>query len=266
MGQTSNVKSQLQIDPSQFNSQLSEFFRGELERLGLTDEQIKKQSLKELESSLDTVNDGLKNPDSFGVFRVKISAEAGLLVTTAHRDFHYEVGILPLLLKAKRHIIEKLASLKSAEEVKNLAELIAKIGDQPTKDKLQEERKRLEEAASVWQERYEEFQNQQAKELSRVQAESVTNLGQLKITKTVLAGYRLALGGLILLIGIWAILDAPNHATWLASHPKILPLKITGAIAVIGLAWIAIDANVTRRWFALSSIVVAAIFGIIQLL
>ncbi|HXQ71634.1 MAG TPA: hypothetical protein VN844_14155 [Pyrinomonadaceae bacterium] len=266
MGLQSDVKSHLPIDPSRHNSQLNEFFKGELERLRLTDEQIEQQSVPELESSLETVNDALKNPDSFGVLRIKITADTGFLITTANQNFHYEVGILPLLLRAKRHVIERGASLKSAQEVKNLAELIAKVVDQGTKDKLQQELKRLEEVSSALQERYEEFQEQQTKELNRVQAESVTRLGQLKFTKTVLTGYRLASGMLLLLIGMWAILDGPNHAPWLAGHPKILPLKITAAIAVVGLAWIAMDTNVTRRWFALSSIVVAAIFGIIQLL
>jgi hypothetical protein len=48
MGLQSDVKSHLPINPSRHNCQLNEFFKGELERLGLTDEQIEQQSMQEL--------------------------------------------------------------------------------------------------------------------------------------------------------------------------------------------------------------------------
>jgi hypothetical protein len=256
------------VDAAKLNAQLREFFKGELERLGLTDDQIDQQSLKELESGLEAVNDALKTPDSFGVLRVKITTEAKLLVTSAQNDFHYEVGIMPLLLIAKRRLIEKLAVLKSAEEIRNLAELVSKVADQPAKERLHDELIQLEEKSSSWKDKYDEVQEQQTREVSRIQAESASLAGKLAATIVSLKRHRLISGIVIAVTGLWVIFDSSGLARWrwLADHPKKFSLEITSAIAVLGVAWIMADANETRRWFALSSIVVAAVLGIIQLL
>jgi hypothetical protein len=268
MGMSSKLQPAFHVDAAQLDAQLSEFFKGQLERLGLTDDQIDQQSLKELESGLEAVNDALKTPESFGVLRVKITAEARLLVTSAQNDFHYEVGIMPLLLRAKRHLIEKLAVLKSAEEIRNLAELVSKVADQPAKQRLHEELTQLEEKSSSWKDRYDEVQEQQAIEVSRMQAEAASLGGKFAATAVSLKVHRLISGVLMAVTGLWVIFDSSWLARWhwLAGHPKKFSLEITSALAVIGVAWSMADANETRRWFALGSIVVAAVLGIIQLL
>ncbi len=48
MGMLARVQPAFHVDAAKLNAQLSEFFKGELERLGLTDDQIEQQSLKEL--------------------------------------------------------------------------------------------------------------------------------------------------------------------------------------------------------------------------
>lgn len=53
---------------------------------------------------------------------------------------------------------------------------------------------------------------------------------------------------------------------WLSQHPHETGLKATAIFMLLGISWIIVDTNKRRRWFALSSIVLAALLGIIQML
>jgi hypothetical protein len=76
-------------------------FEPQLARLGLSVEQIEKQNLEELNESLVKVNDALAHPDGFGTLRLKVTANAALLVATTQQESHMEISVLPLLLERK---------------------------------------------------------------------------------------------------------------------------------------------------------------------
>ena len=76
-----------QLDPEKFQSQLNEFFRSQLLKLGLTEEQIEGQSKHELESSLNMVNDAIKRPDAFGVLELRFLQPPGWWSLLRHRIF-----------------------------------------------------------------------------------------------------------------------------------------------------------------------------------
>ncbi|MEW2574982.1 hypothetical protein [Streptomyces syringium] len=109
---------------------MSEFFEPALKKLGLTVEQIERQSLDQLQVSLETVNDALLHPDSFGVMKVKAHAEAGLVLTPARSEAHFEIGIAPLLLERKRLILGRIKDLQPAAQFERFrAEVEEKVAD-----------------------------------------------------------------------------------------------------------------------------------------
>ena len=81
-------------------------FEPQLAELGLSRSQIETQSLEELRQSLESINEAIKNSQSFGVFSFRPQADASLIITSKQRA-QLEVGILPLLLDRKKLILER---------------------------------------------------------------------------------------------------------------------------------------------------------------
>ena len=79
--------------------QANTHFEPQLVELSLSKNQIRTQSLEELRQSLDSINEAIKNPQSFGVLGFSVDAEAGLYLTKSKSTAQFEVGILPLLLE-----------------------------------------------------------------------------------------------------------------------------------------------------------------------
>src|SRR3712207_4883341 len=90
------------------------FFEPQLRAVGLSVDQIQRQTLDELHQSLERVNDAIKNPDSFGVVGIKMSAEAGAIISANPDNANIRVGALPLLLQRKRLIVERIADLSGS--------------------------------------------------------------------------------------------------------------------------------------------------------
>lgn len=257
----------------QSRKQFNSFFIEQLKTLGLTHQQISTQTPEELETSLETVNDAIERADSFGVIKVKMSAStASLIVTTSQAESHFEIGILPLLLEAKKFILERLAEIRKQEQIDNLEQLVKRVADEQVRERLSLELNNLNAQLILWRNKFEELEKQQSQEIHKLQAYSTEQITQLTNTlKSVRRGraiYRSLLGLLIGILGISATFYLPYFLNWqwFLNHPKKFPLQVSLCLITLGLSWSVVDSNSNRRWFAFGSIVVAASLGILGLL
>ncbi|MFI6494581.1 hypothetical protein [Streptomyces sp. NPDC050564] len=152
------------------------FFAPTLHKLRLTVEQIRAQSLTELQASLERVNTAIEHPDSFPVARVELVAQAGRVVTVLTSnpdDTLYEVGILPTLLERKTLILERINALRPAAQIKDFRqEVSTSVSDPETRQHLL---KVLDEHAAMEKERSERLERERA-ELSAELATESTSL------------------------------------------------------------------------------------------
>ena len=119
--------------------QAREFFEPTLERLGLSVASIEKQTLTELQQSLERVNEAIAKPESFGTLHIQISSSAGVgFIVTTGAETHVEVGILPILLERKRLIIDRIGNLSSEQSVAALKGLISQVSDSTIRQQLSE--------------------------------------------------------------------------------------------------------------------------------
>ena len=109
---------------SQVRDQAERLFEPRLQELGLARDQIEKQTLPELEQSLERVNEALAHPEQFGILRLKVTASAGVLVTTGNQEAHFELGILPILLERKRLILDRIRLLRGEQDIATMRELV----------------------------------------------------------------------------------------------------------------------------------------------
>lgn len=134
-----------------FNSIIEKVFEPQLLQLGLSIEQIDKQSLDDLIESLEIVNDSIQNAEKFGTYRLKISAEGKIFVAISQTESHIEITALSTLLSRKKRILKRINSLKprtsqgenketnrenKIEIIKLAKELIAKSEVQAAIDQL----------------------------------------------------------------------------------------------------------------------------------
>jgi hypothetical protein len=258
----------------QLRKELRSFFLKQLLTLNLTTEQISKQSFEELATSLETVNGAIEHADSFGVFYVKISALAGgtMLVITSKTESHFEMGIQPLLLEAKKLILDRRAELRKQEYIESLEQLVNRVSDNSLREKLSLELSNLNSQFILLRNKFGELEKQQSRVIDELQAHSAKQIAQLannlKLVRHGRAAYRSLLGALIGILGIYTVLYMPHHLNWqwLLSHPKKIPIRVSLSLVTLGLSWAIIDGNGNRRWFAFGSIAVTASLGLLGLL
>jgi hypothetical protein len=101
--------------------------------MGLGEEQIKQQTLEELQQSLETINDAIKNPDSFGALNLKLDAQIGAVIASNGSGAHVSLGILPILLERKKLILQRIRLLKGEEKIETIQDLIKTIPDEKSK-------------------------------------------------------------------------------------------------------------------------------------
>ncbi len=138
------------------------FFEPQLIAIGMSKDQIEKQTREELEQSLERVNEAINHPDAFGVLRLKVTADIGLVITTAQSESTVEVSILPLLLERKRVILDRLRILKSSEKIEDLQDLAEKTTEGSVREGIEGKIEKLE---AEFQERFELQQAQAQEEL-----------------------------------------------------------------------------------------------------
>lgn len=114
-----------------------EQFDAQLEPLGLTKEQIERQTLPELEGSLERINDAMKHPESFGIIKLKMIAGTGLVITSAQSEAHFEIGIMPVLLERKKFILERIRELKGEQNVESLRGIVEEMHESEVRVKLE---------------------------------------------------------------------------------------------------------------------------------
>jgi hypothetical protein len=142
------------------------FFEPQLKSLDLGEEQIRQQNLSQLLQNLETVNEAIQNPDSFGVCGLSITAEAGTgiaYITKGPQNATFQVGILPILLERKRLILERISILKGEEKIEGLQALIQKVPDDQIRQKLEEEIVELKETSKQLREQINEVKEIQEK-------------------------------------------------------------------------------------------------------
>lgn len=137
--------------------------------LGLTEQQIQSQNIDELRKSLDNVNDAISHPESFGTVKFKITASAGVVITSIKQEAHFEIGILPILLERKKLIIERIGLLEGDEKISNIEDLINHISDETIKSNLQKELKDLGSGSILLQKELRELEKQQLQEKNNSQ-------------------------------------------------------------------------------------------------
>ena len=149
---------------------MRQLFEPELAKLGLDRQDIDKQSREQLEQSLQTLNDAIRNPQIYGVVHLKYTGD-GVVITDKADQSHVEVGILPLLLERKQLILNRLAHLKGEEKFDNLRDLIASLSDNGVREKLTSQVEQLESEDRRLREQQNQVDQAQQQESLRQQAE-----------------------------------------------------------------------------------------------
>jgi hypothetical protein len=129
------------------------FFEKQLSDLSLTIEQIETQSLQELEHSLETVNQAIKNPEQFGVLSIAVGGEGDVYIAKAKQESLFTIGILPFLLERKRLIINRISFLKGEEGIAGLREFIRTGVDKEVQHQLEQRIDNLQSELQTWQKR-----------------------------------------------------------------------------------------------------------------
>ena len=159
------------------------YFDGWLKKSGLSNEQIARQTLDELEQSLERVNDAINNQESFGKAKLVLTGEVGLFALgKATSDATYEVGILPILLEKKKLILDRTNVLKNKEKIKNLRDAIKKVGDKDIREKLENELNNLESEAKNLKRQAEDVEKEQSQEQLRV-VEALARLNEASVSQ-----------------------------------------------------------------------------------
>ncbi len=153
-------------------------FESQLIKLELGREQIESQILPELEQSLERINDALDHPDSFGVIRLRIAADVGVILANTGTEANMEIGIVPILLERKKLILDRIRQLKGEQKIENLHDELKNIPEDNVRVKLEkqleelktESSKYIQQSKEVEQARMQEQLNSQEK-LRRLEQE-----------------------------------------------------------------------------------------------
>jgi len=133
---------------AKLQAQAEAFFEPQLADLGLSVAAIENQDLGQLRSSLEKVNHFIANPNQLGTFRTTAKTSLSLLSTTAEAT--YEVGPLPLLLKRKTLIIDRIATLGGQVQASTLRDLVEEVQDPDIQSRLKKEIDQLEEQSKEY--------------------------------------------------------------------------------------------------------------------
>jgi hypothetical protein len=98
-----------------------------LKVLGLGKDQISKQSLKELNKSLQRIDGYISNPESIYKQKYKHNANS---------EIDFKLSILPILLERKMFTLESFNELVSKKKILNLRRLTKKISDKSVKSSI----------------------------------------------------------------------------------------------------------------------------------
>ncbi|ACC82419.1 hypothetical protein [Nostoc punctiforme] len=153
-------------------TQAQDYFEPQLIEMGFEKTKIEAQSLQELRQNLDSINEAIKHPESFGTLGFSISAATGTVyITQSKSDALFEIGILPLLLERKKLILERIRLLSSNEKIKTIQDLINHVEDEEIKRNLEKEVKDLKNESQGLREQTREVELEQNNERTKTQTE-----------------------------------------------------------------------------------------------
>jgi hypothetical protein len=113
------------------------FFEPKLRALSLAVDQIEKQSLPQLEESLVRITDAMQHPEQFGTLRMKVTANAAVIISAATSEAQIEIGILPVLLERKSLILDRIKLVRPENQILNLRQqVLDKVDDPRTQEQL----------------------------------------------------------------------------------------------------------------------------------
>lgn len=160
--ETQNLKKGMELAKKHFDDLLVP--------LGLTEQQLQSQNLDELRKSLESVNDAITHPESFGTIKLKLKASVGMIITSIGSEANFEIGILPILLERKKLIIERIGILEGNQKINDIKDLIEnQVSDEAIKVRLQEELKNLSSGSLLLQKELKELEKQQMQEKNDAQ-------------------------------------------------------------------------------------------------
>lgn len=159
--------------------------------------------------------------------------------------------------------------LEISEQALQIHKLTEKVGD------LNQEVGSLSlESAQAKQRELEAIENRKKieEDKKRAKEELSTMKAQLKKTEQekgrLQSFLRWSFGILVSVIGLSALFFLPKAAewNWFIEHEHKTGLQIYSSLFIIGISWLIIDTNSTRRWIAFGSVILAAIIGLAQII
>ncbi|WP_417915170.1 hypothetical protein [Candidatus Electronema sp. JM] len=102
-------------------SMLSFRLEKELEKLGLTEDQISIKNLSDLNSSLDKINNVIINTDDFFIF---------------YDEYSNRIDTNPILVDRKKYILNRINELTINEKIKNVKNLSMQLNDKNIESKI----------------------------------------------------------------------------------------------------------------------------------
>src|SRR5216683_4458714 len=137
------------------------YFEPLLYQSGLSENQILSQTLPELYQSLENINEIIKHPSSFGVF--KMTSNVGVVLGNAQTEV--QLGALPILLERKTVIIDRIRVLEGEQ---NIEKILNKVEESSEPGLKQEIEKIMAEAEKL-------RQLSKETEQERLEAQAVAN-------------------------------------------------------------------------------------------
>lgn len=88
---------------------------------------------------------------------------------------------------------------------------------------------------------------------------------EIKIRRAT-GAFRTVIALLFWLVGTIAVFAATRYVPWLAQHPKKIGVVICAMLIVTGTAWAIYERNSTRRWIAITAVVIASLISLTQII
>jgi Fe2+ transport system protein B len=152
-------------------TQAQEYFEPQLMEMGFEKIKIEAQSLQELRQNLDSINEAIKHPESFGTLGFALNARGTVYITKSKSDAQFEIGILPLLLERKKLILERIRLLSSNEKIETIQDLINHVEDEEIKKNLEKQVQDLKNESQGLREQTREVELEQNQERTKTQTE-----------------------------------------------------------------------------------------------
>jgi len=183
-----------------------DYYEPQLEKLGLSTEQLSKQNIHELEVSLKKLDEYIEKQDTFDKIKLKIRPDGE--VTISQNDEGIEVGIGQTFLRKKKYIVDLIQELKSIEESTNLRSLIEDNVEEPKRELIIKKIDAAEKEIQAWRNKSKDVEREQNKaqddikiELAKLEAKGSYFEKRARVWQTLLARESVAtvVGSILLL-------------------------------------------------------------------